>query len=1023
MPKWLFHKKLKYGTIILLLPFFAAAQPFPDLSFHSIDEKDGLSNNIVNSVVQDKQGIMWIATQNGLNRYDGTRVKKIISDPSGNNLLVDNNLISVLYDGKENLWITGSSSASKYHIQQGTTQTTKGLVKPTIFLDNGEIFFPTLNGLFQWRQNNQATKVDAGFQPFSWFNTTVNGFQVMAKGGDGNYWAAAANRIYRVSPATKKITALYKHPENIAITSIYSDTRNRLWIGTWGQGLYLFNTATGEWKGFLNNTGGIVLSFARWKHNNRQYIAVAGGVDMGLLLIDEETLNYRQYKNEFQTAENPEGLHVGFVYVDRDHNLWLGTNKGLKIISSAQNLYRVIPVVSPVNSKPDASTGAEVYNLVETNDAYWLTKRYEAGIFYFDKQWRLKKYWPQLPAHPSQWGKDLYPAKTGYDFRQFGSHLYIATDYGMGILNPATEQAEIIHPKADSLTPALRTIVAENDTNWWVRSYNGFVYSFNPAKKHFGKKYRVTDSAGNRLNVNYLLQTTGKQLLVATFYGLYRFEKTQERFVKMQPSNAVFGELSGMAEDKNGIIWIGTKNGIIGYNPIQNKVVKFFPEYPDAGIVIRVCVDKYNNVWFNCQRGYWCWMQDKQQMIRFTYNMGLPENRTESGFAVTSDGMVYGGAKDALVQFNPDLLHRYQIAATAVITDITAGNGRVFTETGSGKFKTISLAPDQRSINILFSVSEYSTPGNYELFYRISPGADQWTKTENGQVFLSNLSHGKHTVEVVGRSILTGEYSAMDKLVVTVRPYWYQTLLFKVFCLFAVSGLIYLGYRYRLRQVRKETRLKSEYENKMLQLEMQNLRSQMNPHFIFNSLNSINSFIVESKTHLASDYLTKFSRLIRLILENSKNDSIPLEKELETLRLYLLMESIRFEKKFTYHIETGSGMDAQMLKVPPMIIQPYAENAIWHGILHKAEEGHVEINISKMENYLLISIEDNGVGRAKAGELKSKNCNTKKSYGLEITAQRIMRLNGKNSIHTIDLIGENGQPAGTRIELAIYTEK
>jgi ligand-binding sensor domain-containing protein len=966
---------------------------------------------------------MWIATQNGLNRYDGTRVKKIISDPSGNNLLVDNDLLSVLYDGNEHLWIAGSSSVSKYNIPQGTKQTTKGLLKPTVFLDNGETFIPTLNGLFQWRQNNQATKVDAGFRPFSWFNTTVNGFQVMAKGGDGNYWAAAANRIYRVSPATKKINALYKHPENIAITSIYSDTCNRLWIGTWGQGLYLFNTATGEWKGFVNNTGGVVLSFARWKCNNRQYMAVAGGVDMGLLLIDEETLNYRQYKKEFQTAENPEGLHIGAVFADRDNNLWLGTNKGLKISSTAQNLYRVISIISPGGKLPVTTRGAEVYNLVETNDAYWLTKRYEAGIFYYDKQWRLKKYWAQLPAPPSRWGKNLYPAKTGYDFRQFGPHLFIATDYGMGVLNPATEQAEIIYPKADSLPPTLRTIVAENDTNWWVRSYNGFVYSFNPAKKSFGKKYPVLDSTGNRLNINYLLQTTGKQLLAATFYGLYRYENKLDRFVKIYPSNYVISESSGMAEDKNGTIWIGTKNGLIGYNLVLNKVVKTFPEYPDAGFVNRVCVDKNSNVWFNCQRGYWCWMQSKQQMIRFTYGMGLPENRTESGFAVTSDGMVYGGARDAIVQFNPDLLQHYQMAANAVITDITAGNGQVTAETGSDKNKTISLAPNQHSMNIWFSVSEYSAPGNHELFYRIHPGSDVWTKTENGQVFLSNLHHGKHTVEVVGKSVLTGEYSAIDKLVVAVKPYWYQTNLFKAFCLLAISGLIYFAYRYRLKQVRKETRLKSEYENKMLQLEMQNLRSQMNPHFIFNSLNSINSFIVENKTHLASDYLTKFSRLIRLILENSKNDSIPLEKELETLRLYLLMESIRFEKKFTYHLEVDAKLDTQMLKVPPMIIQPYAENAIWHGILHKAAEGWVKISIANKEDHLLIGIEDNGVGRARAGELKSKNSNAKKSYGMEITAQRIIRLNSKNSIQTIDLAGENGQPAGTRIELAIYAEK
>jgi LytS/YehU family sensor histidine kinase len=237
----------------------------------------------------------------------------------------------------------------------------------------------------------------------------------------------------------------------------------------------------------------------------------------------------------------------------------------------------------------------------------------------------------------------------------------------------------------------------------------------------------------------------------------------------------------------------------------------------------------------------------------------------------------------------------------------------------------------------------------------------------------------------------------------------------------AIGYLLASFLKFRSNQIRKNENLKIDYENKMLQLEMQNLRSQMNPHFIFNSLNSINRFIVENKTNFASDYLTKFARLMRLILDNSKNEIITLEKELETLRLYLLMESIRFDNKFTYEVKVAENIDKQIIKIPPMIIQPYAENAIWHGLLHKGDIGKVLISISILHHKLQIIIDDNGIGRDKANDLKSKNSNTDKSYGLQITEQRIKQLNTSNTIEIIDMKNEKSEAIGTRVILTIDT--
>ena len=142
----------------------------------------------------------------------------------------------------------------------------------------------------------------------------------------------------------------------------------------------------------------------------------------------------------------------------------------------------------------------------------------------------------------------------------------------------------------------------------------------------------------------------------------------------------------------------------------------------------------------------------------------------------------------------------------------------------------------------------------------------------------------------------------------------------------------------------------TQLQQQKTQLEMQALRAQMNPHFIFNSLNSINRFILKKQSSEATEYLTKFSRLIRMILNSSANTSVSLAEDIEALKLYLELESLRFEEKFNYNIQYEPDLDIDFIQVPPMLLQPYIENAIWHGIMHKAGKGHLDIMISQKEN-------------------------------------------------------------------------
>ncbi len=223
----------------------------------------------------------------------------------------------------------------------------------------------------------------------------------------------------------------------------------------------------------------------------------------------------------------------------------------------------------------------------------------------------------------------------------------------------------------------------------------------------------------------------------------------------------------------------------------------------------------------------------------------------------------------------------------------------------------------------------------------------------------------------------------------------------------------------RLKETARMQDENTTLKQKSSELEMQVLRAQMNPHFIFNSLNSINRFILQNNKEQASEFLTKFSKLVRMILQNSQASLITLESELEALNLYLEMEALRFNYHFTYKISVPKDLDIELLKVPPLIIQPYVENAIWHGLMHKEEKGQLDIEISEENNHLYIKITDNGIGRKKASELASKSATTHKSMGLRITAERIAMIQhsgGKVSPVTInDLVEPGGTAAGTEV--------
>ncbi len=310
-------------------------------------------------------------------------------------------------------------------------------------------------------------------------------------------------------------------------------------------------------------------------------------------------------------------------------------------------------------------------------------------------------------------------------------------------------------------------------------------------------------------------------------------------------------------------------------------------------------------------------------------------------------------------------------------------------------------------------------PGGDLYEYKLNGSDANWSSVKDSVLQFSNLAAGDYILFIRKRGASEQDsFRYPFRVESSARTNWEL--------IGGVSGLmllsLFLFYKFYTATLQNVKQSKAELKQKLVEMEMKALRAQMSPHFIFNSLNSINRYIVKSDPETASAYLTKFAKLIRLILENSNHKIISLEQELNALKLYIELEAFRFNKKFSYSLSVSPDVDSTTLGIPPMVIQPFIENAIWHGLLHKDSPGNLQISIVRSGNGIQCVILDNGVGRKKASELKSKSVSQDKSFGMKITADRLNMIRGNNKISTVEIVDledEQGKASGTKVILEI----
>ena len=350
------------------------------------------------------------------------------------------------------------------------------------------------------------------------------------------------------------------------------------------------------------------------------------------------------------------------------------------------------------------------------------------------------------------------------------------------------------------------------------------------------------------------------------------------------------------------------------------------------------------------------------------------------------------------------------------------------------KFVKKSLAMEQKRTNKMELVRTYELLS--QIFYKLGKNDSAYlyllkhNALKNSLLtrqFLFRLNNYKKQAEDVRKTSqihLLNKNNQLKEQKLKQQAYVKNGLIIGILLLFLLGVFVFRTLLLKRKNEKLETeKTKAKLQQKVSELEMQSLRAQMNPHFIFNCLSSINRFILKNETEAASDYLTRFSRLIRMVLIHSQSQRIVLKDELEMLRLYLDMEQLRFKNSFDYNISFTNSMDPENIFIPPLLLQPFCENAIWHGLMHIEKKGYLEIKMSLQDEYLNCIISDNGIGRKKAAELKSRSGEMHKSVGLKITAERLSLMNEENNLNTSyttkDILDGEGNIAGTKVILNI----
>jgi len=993
------------------------AQQFNIQTFTSMD---GLSHNDVRAMASDSSGFLWIATWDGLSRYDGYTFKNYYHNNDDSLSIPYFSILNVMVDGGDNLWlITDDYLVVKYdrdndhfirvnHLYDNLPENyihisvdesgylwlinpealykfdfrKNEFVKFEVFEKEGEPIRNYLGGLHYTVSTKENGKLWLVSHEIYEFKITSgnklilqNSYKIEAKSiyrnADFNYlyWY----KIYFAESGKKWIcsnSGLYLLDERSGIFLEYRDPSavsdfpgNGFICWSWNDdGIYLYDQKEKNLTHIPKDAGNLVKSIF---YQNKDLFWFSNlsftGAAIGLNSVVFTPGYFKNYPLEVEKNDIPA---VYAITKDKDNNLYVGLRGGTPVL-------QITPAMRINKLKiPDYFLSIDrgaVRSLTPDDDGVWIGFFRELLLFYNFTTREITRYTPE-----SEFFRPVAIDKEG--------ELYLVSGNNKIIRFSPELQKTVMKTTYSHISPVYKILVDEEGIVWACMNQSTFL-RLDPRKD----KLDIFSILPDNYNIEDLCKGDNGDIWLALLGGgVCQFNPETGRKVFYTTSNGLTNNMTySLLKDKTGNIWVSTNTGISRINPKTGQI-----------------------------RG-------------FGINEGLSINEFNSGASFKDEkGEFFMGGMGGLVGFFPDSINNELGETTEqriIINEI-----RVSGE--SNRYKRSVKAPDtvylnkgQNNIQIYFSSSDFINSEKTLYRHKLSKINEDWIETDpaNRSINYANLKPGWYNL-LLQATDRGGSWNAEKVIRIQLKPFYYETLLFRitvpVIVLFLIAGMIY----FYVRQLKQKAAQKEDT------LRLQSLQGQMNPHFIFNSLNSINYFISKNDAISANRYIADFSKLIRSILYNFNSDFISLEKETESIEEYLKIEHLRFGDKFNYKINLNSDIPPGQLKVSPGLVQPFVENAIWHGVRGlDRRKGNVVITYTLDNEKLTCTVEDDGIGRKNAEIIKSK-IDRKISRGISIVTERlniISKLQKCNYQVLISDLYPERQETGTKVFIDIPVKK
>jgi len=548
---------------------------------------------------------------------------------------------------------------------------------------------------------------------------------------------------------------------------------------------------------------------------------------------------------------------------------------------------------------------------------------------------------------------------------------------------------------------------------------------------------RVYSFAQDRMDKNIIWIGTNK--------GLFSYHKITGKTSNILPAGLPGNDpitITHMETRDNGDIWFSTLERGMGLYYYKDKNFKFYPYprkqkdgsnlYPINTFCIKSSIEFFVAVMdslpaiFNTQSRIYRYIDDSS--FNETKNSTTDIKIDQAGNLF----LIKGG-----ILYSCNAFDDIELAATnsdstsfvPIITRITSLNGEEIASPDHNPehLEKLNLKYNQGSFIVYYYANYFSRNKKVQFKWKADGYINNWlvmpvvVDTDSSFALLRNLQPGKYFFQVKVR-IGDGEWSNQDaRLEIVITPPFWQTWWFWTTVIIIVGAIISILLRWRIKVVKKREREKFAHQKEILELEAKALRAQMNPHFIFNCMNSIKSLIQQHEEDKAVTYLTTFSKLIRTLFNNADKKEISLYDEVETCKLYLQLEAMRFDTGFTYNVQVNESLDLKSVSVPALVVQPFIENAIWHGIVPRGLGGHINLVVQQANGNVEIIIDDNGIGRESSRQNKSASSLVHQSKGVNLTQSRLELDNllkqRRATLETVDKKNEDGTSKGTKVIL------